>query len=213
MNEETMKIGMEAMQEKFGDEAMKSAPILAFQGGESALFEPGKFASELASDLELRTAWVYYVENHLKGEASRIGEELVKRGYEYDAEAEHWRRWDDARRKQEVFESVAQAAYEKATGTDFASKIAALRKGEPKVVVNNEFTITEERKPNRLMRWFNYEKRTYPEEREASKPFHDLAKIIDEAYVESAEKTTALRKLMEAQECIIRAAIEQKEDA
>jgi hypothetical protein len=40
---------------------------------------------------------------------------------------------------------------------------------------------------------------------EASKPFCDLAEHLDSILSESAEKTTALRKLLEAKDCGVRA--------
>ena len=200
MNEETMKIGMEAMREKFGDEAMEGPAIL----GEKPLHS--------VTDEELRMLWMDYVDAHLEQTAIVIGVELVKRGYEYDAQAEHWRRWDDEKRQQEVFESVAQSAYEKATGTDFASKIAALRNGEPLPDPRDVGTL---HKPNRLIRWFKYE-HLDEDIQKYSKWVSELAWSMDAQLPESAEKTTGLRKLLEAKDCFVRAAIElveQQEDA
>ena len=40
-----------------------------------------------------------------------------------------------------------------------------------------------------------------------SQPFHDLAKWVDETLKDGAEKTAALRKLLEAKDCAVRSAI------
>ena len=40
---------------------------------------------------------------------------------------------------------------------------------------------------------------------EISKPFGELAKLITEILPENAERTTALRKLLEAKDCAVRA--------
>lgn len=57
---------------------------------------------------------------------------------------------------------------------------------------------------NRLMQFFAYE-HLPPRLQDASKPFHDLAKWIDETLPANAESTTALRKLLEAKDCAVRA--------
>lgn len=43
-----------------------------------------------------------------------------------------------------------------------------------------------------------------------SKPIHDLAVKMDEELPESAEKTVGLRKLLEAKDCFVRAALEKE---
>lgn len=43
--------------------------------------------------------------------------------------------------------------------------------------------------------------------REVSKPFGELAKLVDEALPENPEKSTALRKLLEAKDCAVRAVL------
>lgn len=43
-----------------------------------------------------------------------------------------------------------------------------------------------------------------------SKPLHDLAVKMDEELPESAEKTVGLRKLLEAKDCFVRAALEKE---
>lgn len=48
-----------------------------------------------------------------------------------------------------------------------------------------------------------------------SKPIGELAKLMDEAMPDSAEKSAGLRKLLEAKDCLVRASIpapEQKVD-
>lgn len=43
-----------------------------------------------------------------------------------------------------------------------------------------------------------------------SKPIHDLAVKMDEELPDSAEKTVGLRKLLEAKDCFVRAALEKE---
>lgn len=40
-----------------------------------------------------------------------------------------------------------------------------------------------------------------------SKPFGDLARAMDEALPDGAEKSAGLRKLLEAKDCLVRAAL------
>lgn len=55
-----------------------------------------------------------------------------------------------------------------------------------------------------LRQFFRYQH--LPEDKqEHSKPFHDLAKHIDDSLSENPEKTAALRKLLEAKDCAVRA--------
>lgn len=59
---------------------------------------------------------------------------------------------------------------------------------------------------NRLMRWFDYGH--LPKHlQEVSEPCQALALAMDDL-PESAEKTAGLRKLLEAKDCFVRAAIE-----
>jgi ferritin-like protein len=46
-----------------------------------------------------------------------------------------------------------------------------------------------------------------PQLQEVSKPFHDLAHHLDSTLPLNAEKTTALRKLVEAKDCAVRAVL------
>ena len=62
---------------------------------------------------------------------------------------------------------------------------------------------------NRLMTWFTYE-HLNGEPRQMSKHCAELAKHVDEHLPESAEKTAGLRKLLEAKDCFVRAAIEKE---
>lgn len=60
--------------------------------------------------------------------------------------------------------------------------------------------------PNRMMQFFGY--KHLPETMQpTSKAFCDLAEWIDANLPENAEKTTALRKLLEAKDCGVRATI------
>lgn len=49
--------------------------------------------------------------------------------------------------------------------------------------------------------------------RQTSAPFADLAVALDEALPDSAEKTVALRKLLEAKDSAVRAALDLLEEA
>jgi len=60
--------------------------------------------------------------------------------------------------------------------------------------------------PEKLLRYFRYEH--LPEHLQAqSKPFGDLAQLLVDTLKPSAERTTALRKLLEAKDCAVRAAL------
>jgi hypothetical protein len=51
-----------------------------------------------------------------------------------------------------------------------------------------------------------------PQLRDASKPFSDLARVIDSALVtDEAERTVALRKLLEAKDCFVRSCLMVKQ--
>ncbi|MCQ8103283.1 hypothetical protein NP590_04115 [Methylomonas sp. SURF-2] len=55
-----------------------------------------------------------------------------------------------------------------------------------------------------IMKYFNYEH--LPEHlQEVSKPIGDLARQMDEALPDGAEKSAGLRKLLEAKDCLVRA--------
>lgn len=60
--------------------------------------------------------------------------------------------------------------------------------------------------PHELLQFFAYQH--LPSHLQAvSKPFHALATIIDETIPYNCEKTTALRKLLEAKDCAVRAVL------
>jgi hypothetical protein len=60
--------------------------------------------------------------------------------------------------------------------------------------------------PHPLLQFFQYNH--LPENlRPTSKLFHDLAHSLDEFLPTNSEKTTALRKLLEAKDCAVRALI------
>ncbi len=60
--------------------------------------------------------------------------------------------------------------------------------------------------PNSIMQFFAY--RHLPEHLQAiSKPFADLAWHIETTLPGNSEKTTALRRLLEAKDCAVRAAL------
>lgn len=63
---------------------------------------------------------------------------------------------------------------------------------------------------NRLLKWFAFAH--LPSDLQGvSSPCHDLAVLMDAELPESAEKTAGLRKLIEAKDCFVRAAIEKRE--
>lgn len=63
--------------------------------------------------------------------------------------------------------------------------------------------------PNPLLRFFATE-HLRPELKAASEPFCKLATYVDEKFPNGAEKTTCLRKLLEAKDCAVRAVVADK---
>lgn len=61
-----------------------------------------------------------------------------------------------------------------------------------------------------IRQFFEYE-HLPPNLQKVSKPFCDMAKDLDERLPNNPEKTTALRKLLEAKDCAVRAAIYRPE--
>lgn len=59
-----------------------------------------------------------------------------------------------------------------------------------------------------LLKFFTYE-HLPPHLQATSKPIGDLAKAMAENLPDSAEKTAGLRKLLEAKDCFVRAALEK----
>ena len=59
---------------------------------------------------------------------------------------------------------------------------------------------------NRLMQFFQYA-HLPPHLAEISRPFGELAQLLDDGLPENAEKTMALRKLLEAKDCAVRAVL------
>jgi hypothetical protein len=60
--------------------------------------------------------------------------------------------------------------------------------------------------PREILRYFDYDH--LPEKlAKVSRPFYDLAMDIDDNLPESAESTVALRKLLEAKDAAVRAAL------
>lgn len=63
------------------------------------------------------------------------------------------------------------------------------------------------RKPSPIMKYFAYEH--LPTHLQlVSKPIGDLARMMDDSLPDSAEKSAGLRKLLEAKDCLVRAAME-----
>lgn len=60
---------------------------------------------------------------------------------------------------------------------------------------------------NQIIKYFDYEH--LPEKlKKVSKPIGDLARGMDSDLPEGAEKSAGLRKLLEAKDCLVRAALE-----
>lgn len=60
------------------------------------------------------------------------------------------------------------------------------------------------------MKYFDY--KHLPEHLQVvSKSIHDVAHAMNESLPDCAEKTAGLRKLLEAKDCFVRAALEDKE--
>ena len=57
-----------------------------------------------------------------------------------------------------------------------------------------------------ILRFFDYG-HLPPHLRKISQPFGDLARIMDTTLPDCAEKSAGLRKLLEAKDCMVRAAI------
>lgn len=63
-----------------------------------------------------------------------------------------------------------------------------------------------------VYRWFDYEHLTKARPREVSMYLHDTARIMLEILPDSQELTAGLRKLLEAKDCFVRAAVELGDD-
>ena len=59
---------------------------------------------------------------------------------------------------------------------------------------------------HQIMEYFEYS-HLPPKLQEVSKPLGEMAKLFDESIPDSAEKTAGLRKLLEAKDCFVRAAL------
>lgn len=64
----------------------------------------------------------------------------------------------------------------------------------------------EEVKRDDIMKYFEY-KHLSPEKAEISRPFCELAEWIHSTLPRNAERSTALRKLIEAKDCAVRTVI------
>lgn len=63
----------------------------------------------------------------------------------------------------------------------------------------------------RLMQFFDYE-HLPKEQQEISKPFGDLARTLhDRVYPDNVERNMAIRKLLEAKDCAVRASLLNKD--
>ena len=66
--------------------------------------------------------------------------------------------------------------------------------------------VTSNYKPSPIMKYFAYT-HLPPKLQEISKPIADVAYILDQTLENGAEKSAGLRKLLEAKDCFVRAAI------
>ena len=60
---------------------------------------------------------------------------------------------------------------------------------------------------NRMMRWFKFDHLPEGMAKETSRECCELAVKMDSELIESPEKTAGLRKLLEAKDCFVRAAL------
>lgn len=61
--------------------------------------------------------------------------------------------------------------------------------------------------PSHILKFFSFDHLPM-QLKEASRPFHATATWVDQNLPDGAEKSAALRKLLEAKDCAVRAAIE-----
>ena len=66
-----------------------------------------------------------------------------------------------------------------------------------------------QRTPNRIMRWFECG-HLPPDLRAVSEPIQQLAEDLDQKLEGGSEKQAGLRKLLEAKDCFVRAAISDR---
>lgn len=59
-----------------------------------------------------------------------------------------------------------------------------------------------------LLRWFRYDHLPYSLQN-ASKPYYDLARNICDSFPSSAERTVALRKLLESKDACVRCKVDE----
>src|SRR5690606_13447199 len=74
-------------------------------------------------------------------------------------------------------------------------------------LVGNAHTIRQESEPAPELRWFDFEHLPEPL-RSTSKLFHDTAHALCQSVPASAERTVALRKLLEGKDAAVRATLE-----
>lgn len=60
--------------------------------------------------------------------------------------------------------------------------------------------------PSTTIQYFRY-KHLPPQLQEVSKPIHDLAQQMEQTLPDGPEKSAGMRKLLEAKDCFVRAAI------
>jgi hypothetical protein len=60
-----------------------------------------------------------------------------------------------------------------------------------------------------IMKYFGYQHLS-PSLQEVSRPIGELAEKMDQELPDGAEKSTGLRKLLEAKDCFVRARLDQK---
>ncbi len=65
------------------------------------------------------------------------------------------------------------------------------------------------RAPNQIMKYFKYQHLPHGKLREVSSALCSIAEVMNQDLPDGPEKTTGLRKLLEAKDCFVRAALEQ----
>jgi len=63
---------------------------------------------------------------------------------------------------------------------------------------------------NPIMRFFSYDHLPEGKLQDVSRRFGELAGVMDDALVEGPEKSAGMRKLLEAKDCFVRAALEDQ---
>ena len=74
--------------------------------------------------------------------------------------------------------------------------------------INDPHLTTTPNHHDPLLRWFRYDHLPHSLQN-ASKPYYDLARSICDSFPPSAERTVALRKLLESKDSAVRCKVEE----